>query len=1198
MAMGVEIDRIQYQCEWKGQDRLPDSDIRSLRESGWYKESQNVWVTPLVKYGQSSDWTKLDELPDPDGGNPIPINNYYVQNPDHILGILDRKSKLYRPDDPHVSGTSDFDERFERAISSLPENIFGESRTRATEPEAVADAVRENVVEGGYILRDGSILQRQGDVFVVPDFTPAEEAKAKLLISVRDALNELNVAQLKGGDTAETRRALNKAYDQFVLWHGPISKATNRKLLIDDPSSYLLLALETSYDTKRQKATKADIFFKDTIARTREAKDVSTPAAAVAVNLFETGRVDIERIAELLKTTPEEAGKRLVADGLAYENPRGAWERAEEYLSGNVRKKLIEARSAADVDGKFAPNVMALEKVQPADVPMDQISVKLGANWVPARDIANFAGHLMQTDPSGFRIHYAEGPGIWTVSWGSTGLSQSSLAREVYGTARADFVDVLDAELNDRPIKLYDKDADGNSYLDKEASDAANGKVKEVREKFADWLWTDGERSKRLHRYYNDNFNSLRVLEYIGAHYANEEGKYILPGMNPNMSLRPNQIKDVWQAVANGKLLDASEVGAGKTYIMGAIAMEWKRMGIARKPAIAVPKPRIAATVLELQLLYPAAKILSLEKSFDKENRKRTSAQMATGDYDMIVLSHEQLDKMPMSPEIVNEFIGAELEEIEARIADADAAAAESGDERAGNRIVKRLEKIKERVEAKLQEALDATNKDNVVYFEETGIDALLVDEAHAFKSLPVYSRRSEVKGVPSTRSDRATSMFMRTRWLMRQNNNKGVVFATGTPIANALAEVFNMQRYLQPELLEERGIMNFDAWANQCADVTTDFEYKASGAYEPVTRMTEFVNLPELQQMVRQVMATNFVDEMDWVTRPKKVEDVITSPMTEDQLEYLQTIRQRVEILKKMSPKERKESGENFLLISTDARKSALSPRLVSSRAEMSGGKIEKCVEKVLDIHDSRPNVAQMIFLDFGVNPNDWNYSVYNDIQNRLIEGGIPKERIANFGRMSDGARQKAADKLNSGEYLIGIGSSGKMGTGINAQERLAAMHHVDAPWLPAFVEQRNGRGHRQGNRNDPTKADKDQVVEAYYYTTEGSFDVVMWQALTRKSNFIREFMRGDMSVREMRFDDTGDEETGEMGPEMILAATSGNPYELDRIKLIKDIERLEKQARNHRQQQSRFRTQIAEGGRRRAELEREVDDYGKDHT
>ncbi len=1554
MAIGSGMDRIQYHCEWKGKEQPPDSDIRLLRRAGWRQESQNVWVTPLVKHGQSSDWTKLGELPDPDGGDPIPINNYYVRHPDHILGILDRKSKLYRSNEPHVSGTPDFDKRFERAISSLPENIVGESQTRTKEPEpeTVADAALSNVVEGGYILRDGRILQRRGDSFVAADFTLDEEAKAKRLISVRDALNELNAAQLKGEDTAKPRHALNKAYDNFVLWHGPIRKATNAKILAKDPSSYLLLALETSYDTKRQKATKADIFFKDTIARVREAKDVSTPAAAIAVNLFESGRLDIERIAELLKTTPEEAGKRLVADGLAYENPHGAWERAEEYLSGNVRKKLVEARAAADVDDKFAPNVEALEKVQPADVPMDQISVKLGAGWIPAQDIKNFAGRLMQTEPSDFHIEYSATVGLWSVGWGSAGVSRSSLAREVYGTERADFIDVLDAALNDRPIRIYEKDPDGNSYVNKEASDAANEKVREVRDQFADWLWTDDERAARLHRYYNDNFNNMRVIEYSGAHYMNEEGKYILPGMNPGISLRPNQVKDIWQAVANGKLLDASEVGAGKaqpldakiltphgwtpmgdlrvgdeviaadgkpalvtgvfpqgvkpiyrvyfsdgssteccdehlwftqtyqerinnyrwpgkypgkvrsleeirrtliarpdtirtknhsiplvapidfapadvpldpyllgallgdgymrthvslsscdealiktcqdllpyghtivktegegcdykilgggkgrsndvtdalrslglygkhawekripdaykfnsigvrvallrglmdtdgnvdrrgtsvyfhttslilaqdvvflaqslggvarvttktpayihngerrtgrlaynvclslppeinpfslqrkaekvkpktkylpsrliarveyvgekpaqcimidhpshlyvtddcivthnTFILGAIAMEWRRLGIARKPAISVPKPRIAATVAELQLLYPAAKILSLENSFDKENRKRTTAMMATGDYDMIVLSHEQLDKMPMSPDVVREFIGAELEEIEERIKDAQAAAEESGDARAGNRIVKRLEKGKERVEATLQEALDGTNKDDVVYFEQTGIDALLVDEAHAFKSLPVYSRRSEVKGVPLTRSDRATSMYMRVRWLMRQNGNKGVVFATGTPITNTIAEIYNMQRYLQPEVLEERGIEKFDEWANQFADVTTDFEYTASGEYKPVSRMTEFVNLPELQQMIRQIMAVNFVDDMTWVVRPKKVERVITSPMTEDQVAYLQTIRRRVEALKHMSPRERKESGDNYLLISTDARKSSLSPRLVAPRATESGGKIEKVVQKVLEIHRARPEVTQMIFLDYGVNPNGWGYSVYDDIQNRLVAGGIPKERIANFGRMSDVARQKAAEKLNSGEYLIGIGSSGKMGTGINAQKRLAAMHHVDAPWLPAFVEQRNGRGHRQGNMNDPTKPPEEQTVEAYYYTTEGSFDVVMWQALTRKSNFIREFMRGDMSVREMRMDDTGDEETGEIGPEMILAATSGNPYELDRIKLIKDIERLERQERSHRQQQSRFRARIAEAGRKRAEIEREIALYKAD--
>lgn len=1150
-----------------------------------------------VKEGPSSDWTKLGQLPDPDGGEPIPINNYYVQNPEMILGRLDRKSRMYRTGEPHVSPTNDFAERFEKAIASLPENISGGSRARSTQAEAIVDVVRENVqvVEGGYVLREGRILQRQGDALVVPEFTPAEEAKAKLLLPVRDALNALNAAQLGGEDTGGPRNALNFTYDRFVARYGPIRKGTNADLLSEDPSSYLLLALETSYDPKKQRATKADIFTKDTIARARQVGEVSTPAAAIAVNLFETGRPDIDRIAELLKATPEEAAKRLVAEGLAFENPGGKWETAEEYLSGNVRKKLIEAREAAGIDDKYRPNVEALEKVQPEDVPMEQISVKLGAGWVPADDIRNFAGHLMQTDGRDFQISYSEAIGIWSVGWGTSNLAGSSLAREVYGTHQADFMDALESALNDRPIKIYDRVENAN-VLNKEASDAANEKVREVREQFADWVWTDDERARRLHRYYNDNFNNMRVIEHTGAHYANEEGTFVLPGMNPGIELRPNQIKDVWQAVSNGKLLDASEVGAGKTFILGAIAMEWKRLGIVQKPAIAVPKPRIAATVAELQVLYPAAKILSLEKSFDKENRKRSTAMMATGDYDMIVLSHEQLDKMPMSPEVVQAFIGAELAEIEERIKDAQGSAEESSDSRAGNRIVKRLEKIKERVETRLQEALDASTKDDVVFFEHTGIDALLVDEAHAFKSLPVYSRRSEIKGVPATRSDRATSMYMRTRWLMSRNNDKGVVFATGTPVTNTLAEVYNLQRYLQPELLEERGIENFDAWANLFADVTTDFEYTASGEYKPVSRMTEFVNLPELQQMIRQIMATNFVDDMTWLARPKKIENVITSPMTDEQLEYLQGIRRRVEALKRMSPRDRKESRENYLLISTDARKSALSPRLVDPDAAVSGGKIDQVAEKVLEIHRARPEVAQMIFLDYGVNANAWGYSVYDDIQNRLIAGGIPKERIANFGRMSDGARQKAAEKLNAGQYLIGIGSSGKMGTGINAQARLAAMHHVDAPWLPALVEQRNGRGHRQGNLNDPAKPANEQTVEAYYYTTEGSFDVVMWQALARKGNFIREFMRGDMSVREMRMDDTGDEETGEIGPEMILAATSGNPFELDRVKLIKDIERLERQARGHRQQQSRFRTKIADAGRKRAAIETDIAHYASD--
>lgn len=1167
-------------------------------DSAFEKNAGTQVVTDLLIFqklaeGQKPDakWTELDSLPDPDGGEAIPISKYYVQNPGMILGTLDRKSKLYGGGQSHVSTTPDFAQRFEAAIRAIPEGILTDKTTAATEPTEVASAVEDKTVEGGYVLRDGRVLQRKGDAYVVPSFEPSDLRKVTALLKVRDALNALNSAQMTTGETAEPRQALVRAYDYFVAAYGPIRKLTNTKLLAQDPSGYLLQALEKSYDSKTGKAVKADIFTKDTIARTRSASDVSSPSSAVAVSLFETGKVDLDRIAELLNVKPDEARKQLLKDGLAFENPRGEWESSEAYLSGNVRKKLIEAREAAAVDEKYQVNVDALEKVQPADVPIEMISVKLGASWLPAEDVKNFAAHLMQTDASRFNIQYMPTAGTWLVSGR---IGSSKLATEVYGTSRADFIDVLDAALNDRPIKIYDKTRDG-SVFNLEESEKATAKVQEVRDQFADWLWMDHERTHRLHRYYNDNFNNMRVIQYTGEHYRNADGKFVLPGMNPAIALRPNQVKDVWQAVANGKLLDASEVGAGKTFILGSIAMEWKRLGIARKPAIAVPKPRIAATVAELQLQYPAAKILSLEKSFDKENRKKTTAQMATGDYDMVVLSHEQLDKMPMSADVIQEFIGAELLEIEERIKDAEAAAEEAGDKQMGNRIVKRLEKIKERVEARLQEALDGTSKDDVVQFEETGIDALLVDEAHGFKSLPVYSRRSDVKGVPTTRSDRATNMLMRTRWLMRQNNNKGVVFATGTPVTNTLAEVYNLQRYLQPEILEERGLENFDAWADQFANISTQFEYTAAGDYKAVSRMAEFVNLPELQQSIRQIMATNFVDDMTWIARPKKIEQVITSPMTDSQQAYLQDIRSRVERLKKMSPRERKESGENFLLISTDARKSALSPAMVRPGSD-SGGKIERLAETVLRIHKDRPDVAQMIFLDFGVNPNHWGYSVYDDIQNRLVLGGIPKERIANFARLSDVARQKAADKLNSGEYLIGIGSSGKMGTGINAQKRLAAMHHMDAPWLPAYLEQRNGRGHRQGNLNDPTKPADEQIVEAYYYTTEGSFDVVMWQALSRKSEFIRQFMRGDTSVREMRMDDTGDEDTGEMGPEMILAATSGNPFELDRIRLIKDVEKLERQERSHRQQVLRFKTQVASAGREQEETRNRIAQTEKD--
>lgn len=1160
--------------------------------------------SPLSQFNETpADFIETSTMPDPDGGEPIPINQYFVSHPEAILGTLDRKSRMYGKGDAHVTATPDFEERLKNAIEKLiPENVWEAwqpSKSTMADRQRIKENTDANLREGAFTVKDGKVYRRTAQALTEVEMDKKDIDRMSRMIAVRDTLNDLVAAQLEGSNTVGARQALTRAYDRFVEKYGPVRKSTNAKLLARDPSSYLILALEKSYDPKTQRAKKADIFTKDVIARNRRAETANGPAEAMAASLFESGRLDLDRVAGLLGVEPEEAARQMVSAGLAYEDPRGAWETAETYLSGNVRKKLVEAREAAKVDKKYRPNVEALEKVQPEDVPMEHISVKLGASWIPAEDITHFASHLLNASPEGFNIRHVPASGVWLAAFTKKigAIATSAQATEVYGTKRADFIDVLESALNDQPIRVYDQVTKDTRVLNQQATEEANTKVQEVKDAFNDWIWSDSDRAQRLHRYYNDNFNNLRSIQYTGEHYKGKDGRYVLPGMNPQMDLRPNQIKDVWQAVVNGKLLDASEVGAGKTYILGSIAMEWRRLGLARKPAIVVPKSRMTPTVEEIQRLYPGAKILSLEKSFDKENRKKTTAQMATGDYDIVVMSHEQMDKMPMRPEVIQEFIGAELEEINERIKEAEEEAKDSGtDKREGNRIVKQLEKVKQRIETKLKEALDASNKDDATFFEETGIDALLVDEAHAFKALPVYSRRTGIKGVPTSRSDRATNMYMRSRWLFRQNGGRGLVFATGTPVTNTLTEVYNMQRYLQHAELVERGIDNFDAWADAFSNVATNFEYTASGEFKPVSRMAEFVNLPELQQMVRQIMATNFVDDMPWVSRPTKHEHVITSPMTESQVAYLQEIRDRIETLKKMSPKQRKESGDNFLVVSTDARKSAMTTKLVTPSWGDEDGKIKALADKVLELHKARPDVTQMIFSDMGVSETRWGYSVYNEIENRLIAGGIPKEKIANFARITDTQRQQVAQKLNDGEYLIGIGSSGKMGTGINAQRRLAALHHLDAPWVPAFLEQRNGRAHRQGNLNDPSKPENQQNIDVYYYTTEGSFDVVMWQALDRKSRFIKAFMKGDLSVREMRMDDTGDEDTGEVSPEMILAATSGNPYELDRVKLTQDIERLERQQKNWRGQQSRFKTSISENEARVPRMRSAIEAFEKD--
>lgn len=1347
-------------------------------------------VTDLVIFrkrmpGETADtsWLALKTVPDPDGRADIPINAYYAAHPEMVLGIVDRKSGMYGANQPHVSRTNDFTARLQRAIDTLPVNLYAQTR-KSSEPadmpagmmtdqqiddlfnQALADVIGEspevaageseetvetpkpqrpgtasttkapqrrrprtatprrgsatkaikqagkeaaeglreagnalnilfgdpnklssgftfdedsyrkakphfqaafehlnvsldNLAEaarafieymrdahkwgagqiqaaapymqrflrewvreatatptqqelasvrpGGLVVRGNFVMQRRGDVFVRADIPPANVPKMRKILSIRDALQALIDAQLDGTNTDAPRKALHQAYDAFVKEYGYLHTRSNAALMAGDPAFYLMQSLEV-INPSTKAVRKADIFTQDVVSRARRVIQPQNIAEALATSLYESNTVNLPRIAGLLNRAEDDVARELVSKKLAFESPRGGWETGEQYLAGAVRRKLREAQAASQADPRYLPNVAALLEVQPEDVAMEDIMVRLGAPWVPASDIADFAAFLLKGDADHFKIQYSPNAAEWYADWNDRPqnryaqhvVRESAEANQVYGTGlpKAGFIDILTAALNDKAITIRYKDAEGRSIVHVEETEEVALKVQDIKDAFADWVWSDTERAVRLHRYYNDNFNDLRAITYKGEHYKNADGKYTLPGMNPAMSLMEHQIKNVWHAVSTGRLLDASEVGAGKTFIMGSIAMEWRRLGMVKKPAIVVPKARLGGTIDELRLLYPGARILDFGRAFEGDKRQQVAAMTATGDYDLIIMTHEQLDYLPMRPETVKSFIEAEMDEVRARIAeeggetsDQPVRGGRGGEKKPNrvvkqkkkpNRVVKQLEATLERLEQQLKEALDNEKRDNAVFFEETGIDALLVDEAHMFKALPVYSRRTTLKGVPTSRSQRATSMLMRTRWLLEQNQNRGVMFATGTPITNTLAELYNMQRYIQPQELIERGLDKFDAWADVFTEATTVGEFTAQGEYRPVTRLTNYVNAKELNALARQIMETNFVDDLPHITRPKKVEYVHKLSMSPTQKAYIQVLRKRAEALRGRRGK----STDNFLVISTDARKSAVSMRLVMPPDKLEGEdvdtKVEAVVSNVLRIHKARPGKTQMIFADMGVNPTEWGYSVYDDVIQRLVDGGIPRERIANFATLEGEKRQAAAGKLQEGEYWIAIGSTGKLGTGVNAQRYLTALHHLDIAWVPSAIEQRNGRGHRQHNTN--------KEVEVHYYVTEGTFDLVMWQAVARKLKSIQQFLQGS-TARIIRMEDTGDEDSGELSPEMIMAAASGNPYALDQISTRQAVERLQRAEKAYKAQKTQYGVRLMTAQRELRDLRDRID-------
>lgn len=1108
-----------------------------------------------------NEWTETVQIPDPAGGEPMDVNKYFVDNPQMVMGTIDRSGSLYGGNQKGVTPDPDWKAKFEAAIESLPENILdtsGHNEVRAADIIPADDSTKD----GAYVLRDGKVYQRHGSQMqpvLAPPGVTDWEGRLQGQMRIRDAMQALIKAQQDQVDTQIPREALNDLYDSFVDKYGPLHARENRKAFDSDPDQSVVAALE-HWDAKTNVAAKSEMFTRDTVNDGLDYSHADTVEQGLLIGLRQEASVNPEKIARLTGMDLEEVHDQLASSGLAFEDPSAGWQTASQYLSGNVRKKLEIARHAAASDPRYIPNVAALEKAQPADVDFADIEVRLGTPWIPAKDVADFAAELLGNETykgrgeSEFHVIYHQSTAQWDVTFDSrSNLQKRSSAKEVWATKDVGFIKLLGAALNNKPIRVMTDGPNDTRVLDSEATDAANDKVGQLKEKFTDWLGTDDDRRARLTALYNRDFNNTIPMRYDGAHQN-------FPG-RVGFELRGMQKNFVWQVVTTGTGLAGHEVGTGKTASMIAAAMELRRLNLAKKPAILCLKSNIEQMTAEARKQYPNAKILSLAGANNAKKRNELMSKIATGDYDIVFMTHTNFGMVPVAQETQARFIRDEIDELSA----AKYRAEQEGGKRSA-RIVKQLEKSKAKLEQKLAEALSSEKKDDALSFEQLGIDQIFVDEAHKFKSLPVYTSQENVKGIPTNRSDRATNMKMVAQWLQEQHGGRGVVFATGTPVANTMAELYNMQRYLQPQELKERGIENFDTWASTYGDMETRGEFNLAGQYKPVTRFSRFVNVPELMQVANQVMDVQRVktqvtdDGKPVIKRLPRRDIMVTSADNEYMQEMMSDIANRAEQAK---GKRVTKGDDNMLTITTDARKGAVDMRLLYPDAvDHEESKLNKCVANVLKLAKENPGQAQIIFSDAGVNKNKWGFSVYADIKKKLKAAGIKSNQIADFSRLSGAKKEEAQDKMRRGEILVAMGSTQKLGTGVNVQTSLQAIHHLDVPYVPADIEQRDGRGHRSGNKNSTGK------ISIYRYVQEGSADQISWQIVMRKKGFIDKVMNHKSPGRVVI-----EEDTQELTPEQMLAAASGDQRLLERLELEGDVRRLRSAKQRHEADQGKLK-------------------------
>ena len=1172
---------LAQRAELLGAIRLPNNT---------FKDAAGTEVTADILILQKRD-RMVDQLPawvnlgiDANG---LAINQYFVDNPSMVLGTMQEVSGPYGPETAclPIDGSS-----LEELLTDAIQNINGsvmeyEVDDPESEEEDRSIPADSSVRNFSFAVVDGEVYYRENSIMHPVDLSVTGVNRVKGLIAIRECVRKLIEYQTEDYPDImiqQEQANLNTLYDAFEKKYKRINTRANKSVFGDDSSFCLLSSLEV-LDDEGNFVRKADMFSKRTIRQHTKITSVDTASEALAVSMGEKAKVDMPYMMQLTGKTEEEIFADL--SGVIFRNPlyeengsQAKYLTADEYLSGNVREKLAEARRSAESDPVFAVNVTALEEVQPTDLTASEISVRLGATWLPEDVVQKFMYELVDTPYYAqwkVKVHYSRYTDGWNVEGKSYDRSNIN-ATSTYGTDRVNAYKIIEETLNLRDVRVFDYVEDENGkrvpILNKKETAIAQGKQELIKQAFQDWIWKDQPRRERLCKLYNEQFNALRPREYDGS-------RLNFVGMNPEIQLRQHQLNAVAHILYGGNTLLAHVVGAGKTFEIVAAAQESKRLGLCRKSLIVVPNHLTEQWAAEYLQLYPSANILvATKKDFEKKNRKRFCGRIATGDFDAVIIGHSQFEKIPMSVARQRYILEQQYNEIMDGIRELK--------EQNGDRFsVKQLERSKKAVQAKLDKLNDQSRKDDLVTFEELGADRLFVDEAHYYKNLAAFSKMRNVGGISQTEAMKSSDLYMKIRYLDEITGGRGTVFATGTPISNSMVELYTMQKYLQYGTLKEKNLLHFDAWASTFGETVTAIELAPEGTgYRAKTRFARFYNLPELMSLFKQTADIQTADMLKLPVPIANYHNVVLKPSAY-QVEMVKDLSERAERVRNRMVDS---SVDNMLLITNDGRKLALDQRLINPMLpDDENGKVSACAKNVFEIwqRTAEQKSTQMVFCDLSTPHNDGNFNIYDGIRDKLLDMGIPKDQISYIhNAASESQKKELFGKVRNGEIRVLIGSTQKMGAGTNVQKKLIALHHVDCPWRPSDLQQREGRIIRQGNENPE--------VEIYTYVTENTFDSYLYQMVEGKQKFIGQVMTSKAPARSAEdIDETA------LSYAEVKALCTGNPYIKEKMDLDIAVQRLKMLKASHLSQRYALEDKIAKAFPDQiAALEQKISGYKSD--